>query len=141
MTLVMESIALDDPLRPVIQEKMTAIVGRGRIRPTVARVAFSDENGPKGGVDIRCAVTVELPRRPTIHASHVAETARQAFDGAVETLGRELQSDQQRNRSIRIERLADIGPRGLGIELVPHSEQGRSLQRVLSKRAPLPRAP
>lgn len=98
MTLVMESIALDDPLRPVIQEKMTAIVGRGRTRPTVARVAFSDENGPKGGVDIRCAITIELPRRPTIHASHVAETARQAFDGAVETLGRELKSDQQRRR-------------------------------------------
>lgn len=98
MTLVMESIALDDPLRPVIEEKITSVVSRGRVRPTVTRVAFSDENGPKGGVDIRCALTVELPRRPAIHASHVAETARQALDGAIDTLGRELKSDRQRRR-------------------------------------------
>jgi len=98
MTLLMESIALDDPLRPFIEEKIAAVIGRGRIRPTVARVAFSDENGPKGGVDIRCAVTMELPRRPAIHASHIAETARLAFDGAIEALGRELRSDRQRRR-------------------------------------------
>jgi len=98
MTLVMESIALDDPLRPVIRHKITAVADRGRVRPTVARVAFSDENGPKGGVDIRCAVTVEVPRRPALHASHVAGTARQAFDGALEALGRELKNDRQRRR-------------------------------------------
>lgn len=98
MTLVMESIALDDPLRPLIEEKIAAVIGRGVGRATVARVAFSDENGPKGGVDIRCAVTVDLPRRPAIHASHIAQTARQAFDAAVEALGRELRSDRQRRR-------------------------------------------
>ena len=67
MTLVMEGIALDDSLRPFIVEKMTAATSRGRLRPTAARVGFTDENGPKGGVGIRCALTVEIPRRPPAH--------------------------------------------------------------------------
>ena len=100
MTLLLESIALDDPLRPVIEDKVTAMLGRGRLRPTVTRVAFSNENGPKGGVSIRCLVTVELPRRPALHASDVAGTARRAFDATIEALEREVHRDRQRRRDV-----------------------------------------
>lgn len=98
MTLLMESITLDDPLRAVIEARVAAMLGRGRLRPTVTRVAFSDENGPKGGVGIRCLVTVELPRRPALHASDVAATPRQAFDTTIEALEREVLRDRQRRR-------------------------------------------
>jgi ribosome-associated translation inhibitor RaiA len=98
MTLVLEGIALDDPLRTLIEDKLAAVTDRGRRRPTVVRVAFTDENGPKGGVDIRCAVTVELPRRPVLHANAVADAPRPAFDGALEALERELDRVRQRQR-------------------------------------------
>src|SRR5256712_13622127 len=88
MTLVMEGIALDDPLRPFIEEKMTAATGRGRLRPTAARVGFTDENGPKGGPGIRCALTVDMPRRRPLHVEDTAATPRQAFDLAFEALER-----------------------------------------------------
>jgi ribosome-associated translation inhibitor RaiA len=100
MTLVMEGIALDDPLRPFIQEKLTAAITRGRLRPTAARVGFTDENGPKGGVDIRCALTVEVPRRSTLHANGLAETPRLAFDTALAALEQELTRALQRRRDI-----------------------------------------
>jgi ribosome hibernation promoting factor len=100
MSILMEGIAIDDPLRAVIEQKLTAAIGRGRIRPTSVRVVFVDENGPKGGVDTRCAVTVEIPRRPGKHASAIAERARLAFDGALEALGRELVRDRQRRRDM-----------------------------------------
>jgi ribosome-associated translation inhibitor RaiA len=100
MSILMDGIAIDDPLRAVIEQKLTAALGRGRIRPTSVRVVFADENGPKGGVDTRCAVTVEIPRRPGIHASAIAESARLAFDGALEAMGRELVSDRQRRRDM-----------------------------------------
>ena len=90
MTLVMEGIALDDSLRPFIVEKMTAATSRGRLRPTAARVGFTDENGPKGGVGIRCALTVEIPRRPPAHANGLGETPRLAFDAAYAALDHEL---------------------------------------------------
>jgi len=98
MTLVMEGIALDDPLRPFIQNKMTALTSRGRLRPISARVAFTDENGPKGGIGIRCALTVELPRRPTLHASGLGATPRLAFDAAHAALAHELTRERQRRR-------------------------------------------
>ncbi len=100
MSILMEGIAIDDPLRAVIEQKLTAAIGRGRIRPTSSRVVFTDDNGPKGGVDMRCTVTVEIPRRPGVHASAIAESARLAFDGALEALGRELVRDRQRRRDM-----------------------------------------
>jgi putative sigma-54 modulation protein len=98
MTLVMEGIGLDDPLRAVIEEKLAAVIRRGRGRPTSSRVAFTDENGPKGGRDIRCALTVEIPRRQTIHASAMAESARVALDGALAALEREMARGLERRR-------------------------------------------
>jgi putative sigma-54 modulation protein len=98
MALILEGIALDDPLRAVIEGKMTAIIGRDGLRPTSARVAFADENGPKGGVDIRCVVTMEIPRRPTAHASAVAESHRLALDAAMTALEREVTRERQRRR-------------------------------------------
>ena len=100
MTLVMEGIALDDPLRPFIEEKMAAATGRGRLRPTAARVGFTDENGPKGGPGIRCALTVDLPRRPAVHANGLGETPRLAFDAAYEALEHELARERQRRRDV-----------------------------------------
>jgi ribosome-associated translation inhibitor RaiA len=100
MTLVMEGIALDDPLRPFIQEKLTATLRHGRLRPTLARVAFTDENGPKGGVGIRCTLTVDLPRRPGTHARGLGATPRLAFDTAYAALEQELTRERQRRRDV-----------------------------------------
>jgi ribosome-associated translation inhibitor RaiA len=98
MTLVLQGLALDDPLRALVADKLSAVVGRGGGRPTVARVAFTDDNGPKGGVHIRCAVTVEAPRRPAVHAEAVAEGPRLALDTVLEILGRELKGQRERRR-------------------------------------------
>jgi hypothetical protein len=101
MTLVMEGIALDDPLRPFIMGKMTAATTRGRLRPTAARVGFTEENGPKGGVGTRCALTVEIPRRPAAHANGLGETTRLAFDAAYAALEHELSRERRRRRDVK----------------------------------------
>ena len=123
MTLVMEGIALDDPLRPFIQEKMTALTSRGRVRPTSARVGFTDENGPKGGVGMRCVLTVELPRRATAHTSGLGETPRLAFDAAYAALEQELTRERQRRRDVarRPKKyfVADLGLRPEGEAALP----------------------
>jgi ribosome-associated translation inhibitor RaiA len=67
-------------------------------RVTAARVVFSDENAAKGGLDIRCAVTVSLAGRGRIHVADVATTPRQALDGVLDKLARRLARTQQRER-------------------------------------------
>jgi putative sigma-54 modulation protein len=101
MSLVIEGLALDDPLRAHIEDKLAAAMRGGTRPPTGVRVGFTDQNGPKGGLDIRCAITVELPRRAPVHAEGVAETHRLAVDGALDTLGRELKRDRERRRDAR----------------------------------------
>jgi hypothetical protein len=58
------------------------------VEPTTVRATFTDENGPKGGRAIRCALEVKQPRRPIVHVEAVATTQRLAFDSALAKLER-----------------------------------------------------
>jgi ribosome-associated translation inhibitor RaiA len=98
MMLLMEGLTLDDPLRTVIEHKLSTVLNRGRRLPIAARVGFTKENGPKGGAGTRCAVTVELPRRVPVHAEAVADNPRLALDAVLETLNRELKAGRERRR-------------------------------------------
>ena len=60
------------------------------IEPTSARVVFTDQNGPKGGVAIRCALEVRLPRRSAVRVHDVAGTPRLALDAGLTKLERRL---------------------------------------------------
>jgi hypothetical protein len=57
---------------------------------TSARVAFTDENGPRGGPAIRCALTVSVPPRRLVHVETQAVSARLALDGVLGKLERRL---------------------------------------------------
>ena len=98
---LIEGLTAGDALRPLIETRMGTVSGRRGARPTAMRVGFTDENGPKGGVDIRCAITVELPRRPAVHADALAESHRLAFDMAFEALEREIGRDRERARDVQ----------------------------------------
>jgi hypothetical protein len=71
------------------------------LEPTSARVAFRDENGPKGGEAIRCAVEIRLPGRPPVHVEHVASTRRLSLDGGLAKLERRLHRLREITRESR----------------------------------------
>jgi len=71
------------------------------VAPISARVTFFDDNGPRGGLGMRCAISVRVPYRPLIRVDHVAITRRLAFDGAFASLERQLERYRQRNRDIK----------------------------------------
>jgi hypothetical protein len=54
------------------------------------RVTFTDENGPKGGMDIRCTIDVRLVRRAAIHVAGRGTSAALAFREAVERVHQRL---------------------------------------------------
>ena len=96
MTLDIEGLAARSALRALIARKIRGLFEEHRPKPIAARVGFVDDNGPKGGVAIRCGITVEIPRRPALHAEHRAESQRLAFDGAFAALARRIERERGR---------------------------------------------
>jgi hypothetical protein len=70
-------------------------------RVTSARLVFSDDNGAKGGLDMGCAITVNLSGRRRLHAEDVATTPRQAPDGALVKLERRMLRTEASERDSR----------------------------------------
>ena len=68
--------------RAHVGRRLGEALSRMRGRRVTARVTFSDVNGPKGGLDIRCAVQVHLAGRAPISAVALGKTPRLAFDTA-----------------------------------------------------------
>ncbi len=77
-------------VRPRVAAQLKAIAESLPVMPTSARATFTDENGPKGGDAIRCALEIRLPRRAAVHVEDVSGTLRLALDGALAKLERQL---------------------------------------------------
>lgn len=101
MTIDLDRIPNDRTLRARVTRQMSAALLRLRVKPVAAKVAFFDENGPKGGVAMRCALTVRLPYRPTVRVEHVSDTPRLAFDSGFAKLERQLRRYRKRDRDRR----------------------------------------
>lgn len=84
--------------RERVAREFAAMVARLGVRPIAARATFFDDDGPKGGKAIRCALTTRLPRVPTVRVEHTAEAPRMAFDGALAKLERQLVQHRRRQR-------------------------------------------
>jgi ribosome-associated translation inhibitor RaiA len=101
MPIEISGIAIDRALRARVTSQLTHALRTVHQGPVVSSVTFFDDNGPKGGRDIRCTCTVRVPRRRAIHVEHVGETPRVAFDIAMEALARRLQELSERGRTLR----------------------------------------
>ena len=71
------------------------------VRATSTSLRFTDVNGPKGGQDVRCNVTVKVARRPATSVTAVASTPRLAVDAALEKLERRLARLRESTRDSR----------------------------------------
>jgi ribosome-associated translation inhibitor RaiA len=103
MTVEVEAIAIsgikrDAALRTRTAKLMAATLARLSVKPVRGQAAFFDDNGPKGGRAMRCALTVKLPYRPSIRVERSAETPRLAFDAAFTILERQLERYRERDR-------------------------------------------
>jgi ribosome-associated translation inhibitor RaiA len=81
--------------------RLTAALAALPARASSARVTFSDDNGPKGGVAVRCAVTVTLKGWGRVHVEDRATTPRLALAGALDRLERRLERRRTLDRDRR----------------------------------------
>src|SRR5207245_9547206 len=100
MAIVVEGLG-DPALRRLIRKKLDALRDHLRQPPTAVRVGFTDENGPKGGPSIRCALTIDMARRRAVHVEHTATTPRRACDLAFDALERRALQEIDRTRDRR----------------------------------------
>ena len=101
MSIDIGGMPIDQALRGRVEKQLTAALAAFRAKPVRAHATFFDENGPKGGVAVRCALTVRRPYRPDMRVEHVAETARLAFDASFEALERRLARGKGRARDLQ----------------------------------------
>jgi hypothetical protein len=74
--------------REHITRRLLQALRRKGPRHATARVTFSDVNGPKGGLDIRCVVQFVAAGRPPISVTSLAPAPRLAFDMSYDTARR-----------------------------------------------------
>lgn len=98
MVIDVHGVEKDTALRARAAKVVGAALEPIKLAPIRAKVTFFDDNGPKGGLGMRCAMDVRLPYRPAIHVEQVAETSRLAFDGAFAALERQLERYRERAR-------------------------------------------
>ena len=101
MVIDILGVEKDTALRARAAKVVGAALKLIKLAPIRAKVTFFDDNGPKGGRGMRCAVDVRLPYRPPIRVEQVAETSRLAFDGAFGALERQLERYRQRDRDFK----------------------------------------
>jgi ribosome-associated translation inhibitor RaiA len=71
------------------------------VTPVQATIRFFDDDGPKGGAAVRCALMVQLPYRPGLRCESTATDRRSAFDMALVGLERQLDRYRARQREGR----------------------------------------
>jgi ribosome-associated translation inhibitor RaiA len=102
MRVLIEGLGEDRALRTLVNGKIAASFGRLHVPATTARVQFANETGgAKGGPTARCSITVDLPRRPELHADVTAQSLRLAFEQGFAMLERQLERDRARGREER----------------------------------------
>ncbi len=105
MTLALREIEIsgirDSALRAVISRRVGAALKPLQVTPLAAQVTFFDDNGPKGGRAVRCALTARIPYRPTLRVEHTDVTPRLAFDATFKTFERQLERYRERARDRR----------------------------------------
>jgi ribosome-associated translation inhibitor RaiA len=100
-TIEIHGLGRDAAFRRRIEAHVGEVFERIGLTPVSALVAFVDDNGPKGGPALRCALTVTLPYRPALHVEESAETPRLAFDGAFAALERQVERYRRKDRDSR----------------------------------------
>lgn len=89
-------VSLAARLASRIEKRLARELSRIPVSPVTAHVTFVDDNGPKGGPAVRCALTIRIPRRPTLRAEGMAENAWLAFDQSFASLQRRLTEYRKR---------------------------------------------
>jgi len=98
------NVAVTESIRDHIERRVDFALGRfhGRFSKVVVRLA--DVNGPKGGIDKRCRISVERDHARSIVVEHLDAQLESAVDQAVRRVGRVFKKELDKAHSIEFVR-------------------------------------
>ena len=90
LTLEVTGLPIASSLHRRVDRRIRRAIVGVQTSPVRAHVTFTDVNGPKGGLDIRCAIDVRIPHTTPLHAEARAESDVTAFDGAADVITHQI---------------------------------------------------
>lgn len=95
-------LSLTDGLKTYVQEHLVDHIERLCDDQEASEIDISlvDTNGPKGGRDKECRVTVRLPGLAALHVTETAETLHQAIDACRDRMENTLKRSLERRREL-----------------------------------------
>ena len=101
ITIHARGFDLTDGIHDHVHRRLRYALGRFSDRFTRVAVRLSDVNGPRGGVDKRCLVTVGVPGQPDVVVAASKTDLYEAVDRAASGAGRSLIKRLKRLRGYR----------------------------------------
>ncbi len=92
-------MGLDGSWRDDLEERLRLLLGSWTCRIRQARVYIEDVNGPRGGLDVRCAIEAALIPSGTITAQGLGTDVESAVRGAARRLVRRVKDEFYRRRA------------------------------------------
>lgn len=94
-------LALNDDLKAYVEKRLTRAVEKfADDEAAELEVMLKDINGPKGGRDKECSVTLRLPGSAGLHITETSEDIYAAIDLAQERLVKIAKREQEKKRSV-----------------------------------------
>ena len=101
-------LSLTDSLRDYANRHLVEPISRYmEDEASEIEIALVDINGPKGGVDKECRVTVRIAGMSAIHVTETAETLFQAIDGMRDRLENTIKRSVEKRREVPTQGLPD----------------------------------
>ncbi len=101
LTILTNRVLLDEHLRAYIQRRLRFALDRFGAQIRTVAIRLADLNGPRGGIDKRCAVSVTLPACSYVHVTQLDRSLYAAVDLAVERAAEAVASRLARCRDWR----------------------------------------
>ncbi|HZS66905.1 MAG TPA: HPF/RaiA family ribosome-associated protein [Burkholderiales bacterium] len=91
-----DSVRVDDADRDYLRRKLGAKLGKFARAVERVSVRIRDVNGPRGGIDKRCAIKVVLTGLPSVVVEEQQASLRAAMDGAIGRTERAVRRSMKR---------------------------------------------
>lgn len=100
------NVRVDSTLKQFVERRLEYSLGRFARRITEVHVRLADVNGPRGGVDQQCRITVHLHPRGEVMVEDCAADAESAVTQAASRAGQVVRRELDRRRTARTRRAA-----------------------------------